>query len=64
METSSNSSEVVPAEDDARERAMGFLESMESRHNDILDQLEELNGKIEQVLEECTQRSKEPDVAA
>ncbi|MEM7473718.1 MAG: hypothetical protein AAF483_01920 [Planctomycetota bacterium] len=39
--------------EDTRERALQFLESMESRHNDVLDALDKLNERIEGVLAEC-----------
>lgn len=40
---------------------MQFLESLEARHNEVLDELESLNGRIENVLESCMTRS-EPGI--
>lgn len=34
-----------------REQALEFLEGMERRHNEVLDSLDELNQRIESVLQ-------------
>ena len=48
---------------DSREQAIQFLEDLESRHNQLLDQLSDLNSQIEHALEQCTQR-REPIATA
>ncbi len=44
--------------DPSREESLNFLQGIEQRHDDLLEQLEQLNGQIEQVLGEY-QRSRE-----
>jgi len=48
MSTASNSSQSL-------------LEELDARQNEILDQLDELNARIERVLKECTS-TKEPQL--
>ncbi len=47
----------------SREDSLNFLAGIEQRHDDLLDQLEQLNGQIEQVLGEY-QRSREQNASA
>ncbi|MFN0020522.1 MAG: hypothetical protein ACKVP0_19870 [Pirellulaceae bacterium] len=42
--------------------SQSLLEELDSRQNEILDQLEELNARIERVLKECMP-AKEPQLS-
>ncbi|MCR9294596.1 MAG: hypothetical protein NXI32_17910 [bacterium] len=50
--------------DTAREDSLKFLHGIEQRHDQLLDQLEQLNGRIEQVLGEYQKSREQNDPTA
>ena len=48
----------------SHEQALQFLQGIEQRHNQVLDELEHLNGRIEAVLGEYLDSRERPREAA
>lgn len=50
--------EATDKDTQARSVALGFLEEMEAKHQRVLTELDELNARIEKVLDEYLQSRK------